>query len=295
MPSGGVKHPPKERSVCGPSFYSVLSKVKKARASKGPTMQVFVSFPDAGFPDVVFEAASKSLVADAARAAANEWGVDAEFLELSFSESVLPQNSQLVSHLIDGDSQLTASLIQVFGFNWFTDDDKRKKLMQHLSKMGEKFLSLDTPTFTTDGCFRFDLAWIPDIEISFINPLPSITSVELAKPDFWNNRGSLVTNVGLTGLSNITSIGDDFMTLCSSITTLDFSCLTNLTKIGNFFLAACSSLTSLDLTSFCNVIIVGEYFLARCPSLRMVKGTKPGSEVRKAIEISDGLDVDFTV
>eukprot|EP01060_Flectonema_neradi_P030818 TRINITY_DN454_c0_g1_i8.p1 TRINITY_DN454_c0_g1~~TRINITY_DN454_c0_g1_i8.p1 ORF type:complete len:116 (-),score=18.98 TRINITY_DN454_c0_g1_i8:48-395(-) len=103
-------------------------------------MQVFVSFPDAGFPDVVFDvclnniteihddflAAPKSLVSDAIQTAADEWGTDADFLELFFAESPDPPEQSaglFITHII--------------GFEW----------RHHLLKIGEQHLSLDTPSF----------------------------------------------------------------------------------------------------------------------------------------------------
>eukprot|EP01060_Flectonema_neradi_P021987 TRINITY_DN3012_c0_g1_i2.p1 TRINITY_DN3012_c0_g1~~TRINITY_DN3012_c0_g1_i2.p1 ORF type:complete len:397 (+),score=39.11 TRINITY_DN3012_c0_g1_i2:47-1192(+) len=231
-------------------------------------MQIFVSFPDAGYPDIVFEVTAKSLVADAAQAAADEWDVDVDFLEISFDGSLIPLNSQLMSHGVEGGSQLTASLLRVFGNKWFIDDTKRELLMRHLSRIDEQHLSLDTPTFATDGCFQFDMAWIPnEIEVSFVNPHPSVTSAEFRKADFWAREAFPVLKIDLLGLRNITSLSNYFLSRCTSLTTLDVSCLTNLTSIDNWILFECSALSTFELGNLNNLTMIGDGFLARCLSL----------------------------
>ena len=52
-------------------------------------MQLSVTFQDTGFPDVVFTASGESLVKDALQVAADEWGTDGDFLELSLAGSLL--------------------------------------------------------------------------------------------------------------------------------------------------------------------------------------------------------------
>eukprot|EP01060_Flectonema_neradi_P011180 TRINITY_DN1826_c0_g1_i1.p1 TRINITY_DN1826_c0_g1~~TRINITY_DN1826_c0_g1_i1.p1 ORF type:complete len:458 (+),score=57.30 TRINITY_DN1826_c0_g1_i1:43-1374(+) len=235
-------------------------------------MQVFVSFPGSEFPAVVFEAVAESLVADVIQSAADEWGTDADFLVLSFNGNLIPSGSRVFSHGVVGGSELTTSLLQVFNAEWFTDDAKREKLMKHLSRSGERHLSLDTPSFATRGCFQFDMWWVPDgIEISFINPHPSITSAEFQEPyidiDSSEDFGAFhVSKIDLSGLESITSTGNAFLLRCESITTLDV-CLSALTTVGDRFLFACTALTSLDLTSLNNVSVVGSSFLYACSSL----------------------------
>eukprot|EP01060_Flectonema_neradi_P003219 TRINITY_DN12065_c0_g1_i1.p1 TRINITY_DN12065_c0_g1~~TRINITY_DN12065_c0_g1_i1.p1 ORF type:complete len:346 (+),score=43.32 TRINITY_DN12065_c0_g1_i1:41-1078(+) len=231
------------------------------------TMQLTLTFPDADFPDVVFEATVESLVKDVVQAAADEWGIDAKFLEISFAGSAIPLDSRLMSHEVEAGSELTVSMVPVYGLDWFTDSNKREKLMQRLSNIGEQELSLDAPTFTKDGCFQFTMAWIQTrLSISFVNVHPSITSVEFSMPGFFENNFP-VTKVDLSGFSNITLIGNNFLSRCSVISVLDVSCLSNVTSIGNHFLSGCSSLSSLDLTAFINVTSIGNSFLSGCSSL----------------------------
>eukprot|EP01060_Flectonema_neradi_P021986 TRINITY_DN3012_c0_g1_i1.p1 TRINITY_DN3012_c0_g1~~TRINITY_DN3012_c0_g1_i1.p1 ORF type:complete len:398 (+),score=43.09 TRINITY_DN3012_c0_g1_i1:47-1195(+) len=230
-------------------------------------MQIFVSFPDAGYPDIVFEVTAKSLVADAAQAAADEWDVDVDFLEISFDGSLIPLNSQLMSHGVEGGSQLTASLLRVFGNKWFIDDTKRELLMRHLSRIDEQHLSLDTPTFATDGCFEFDMAWIPNkIEVSFVNPHPSVTSAMFSEPQLYGDAIP-VLKIDLLGLRHITTIADDFLSNCSLLKELDVSCLTNLTSVHSYFLAACPLIETLNVSGLNNLTWIGRYFLGGCASL----------------------------
>eukprot|EP01060_Flectonema_neradi_P017616 TRINITY_DN2447_c5_g1_i1.p1 TRINITY_DN2447_c5_g1~~TRINITY_DN2447_c5_g1_i1.p1 ORF type:complete len:188 (+),score=27.05 TRINITY_DN2447_c5_g1_i1:53-565(+) len=161
--------------------------------------------------------------------------------------------------------------------------------MQHLSRIGEQHLSLDTPTFVTDGCFKFDFLWIQnEMELSFSNPLPSIIAAEWMKGSYGFFDNFCVSKVDLSGLSSITLIGDHFLSESSSIKDLDVSCLCNLTSIGHFF-CAYTSLESLNLSNLEKVTSIGVDFLAGCTSLTAVsvKGLKSKSEMMKRLERKD--------
>ena len=69
-------------------------------------MQLSITFPDSGFPDLLFTATCDSLVKEASQTAADEWGVVASEIDIIFNGSLLPSNTKLVSHGIENDSEL---------------------------------------------------------------------------------------------------------------------------------------------------------------------------------------------
>ena len=100
---------------------------------------------------------------DALQVAADEWGTDTDFLELSLAGSLLPAGSRLVSHGVEDGSQLDASVVRLFGLEWFTDAAKRAKAFLRGERDQDRFLCLDTPTFAVDGCLRFNgVEWFSD-------------------------------------------------------------------------------------------------------------------------------------
>jgi hypothetical protein len=76
-----------------------------------------------------------------------------------------------------------------------------------------------------------------------------------------------LTSLDLRGLTNVTTIGNNFLSSCSELTSLDLRGLTNVTTIGSFFLDGCSGLTSLDLRGLTNVTTIGNGFLSGCSEL----------------------------
>ena len=71
-------------------------------------------------------------------------------------------------------------------------------------------------------------------------------------------------NLDLSGWNNVTQIGDNFLYNCTSLTTLDISGWSNVTHIGKNFLFYCRALRSLDLSGWSNVTHIGPGFLERC-------------------------------
>ena len=79
-------------------------------------------------------------------------------------------------------------------------------------------------------------------------------------------RSSTATAVDLSGLSQLTTVGDYFLRNCTSLTTVDLSGLSQLTTVGDSFLERCSSLTTVDLSGLSHLCSIGKYFLNRCPA-----------------------------
>ena len=248
------------------SSYSKPFIITFRRLLRRVKMQLSVTFPDAGFPDVVFTASGESLVKDALQVAADEWGTDADFLELSLAGSRLRAGSRLVSYGVEDGSLLDASVVRLFGLEWFTDSAKRAKAFLRGERDQDGFLCLDTPTFAVDGCLQFSNSeWFSDdvTNISFSNSEPSVTTVS---DDFLSSFHKVI-RVSLSGLQYVTSVGNDFLKNCNSLSSVDLSSLSNVSVVGNLFLFSCSSLTSLDLSSLSNISAVGNSFLSYCSSL----------------------------
>jgi hypothetical protein len=76
--------------------------------------------------------------------------------------------------------------------------------------------------------------------------------------------------IDLSRLSNVTYIGNGFLSGCSNLTTIDLSHLSNVTYIGNGFLSGCINLTTIDLSGLSNVTLVGNSFLSWCSKLETI-------------------------
>eukprot|EP01060_Flectonema_neradi_P030566 TRINITY_DN4474_c1_g1_i1.p1 TRINITY_DN4474_c1_g1~~TRINITY_DN4474_c1_g1_i1.p1 ORF type:complete len:319 (+),score=33.96 TRINITY_DN4474_c1_g1_i1:64-1020(+) len=254
-------------------------------------MQLSVTYPDTGFLDFLFYAEVGSLVRDVVQAAGDEWGMNADFLEVSFAGTVLPLNSKLMSQGVEADSELVVSLLRVFGRKWLVNADEKEKLRQHLSKMGTHKLPLVTSTFTAANCLQFEKSWIP-LGVDSIKFATS-SSAENHQPNnhpttMSNNflggctvlkeldvsdlrsltttgngflRGCSLTALDLSNFTNITSIGSSFLHGCSRIRTLNLSGLSNVTSLGNNFLRSCKMIKDLDLSSLSSVTSIGYAFL----------------------------------
>ena len=161
---------------------------------------------------------------------------------------------------VEDGSLLDASVVRLFGLEFLTDSAKRAKVFLRGERDQDGFFCLDTPTFAVDGCLQFNNSgWFSNdvTNISFSNSEPSVTTVS----DYFSAQ------LCDSSLSNLSTVGDDFLSYCSSLTSLDLSSLSNLSTVGDSFLYNCSSLTSLDLSSLSNLSTVGDSFLRNCSSL----------------------------
>jgi hypothetical protein len=81
---------------------------------------------------------------------------------------------------------------------------------------------------------------------------------------------SSLTSIDLSPLSNIQSIGNNFMYNCRSLTEINLSGLSNLQSIRNNFMYGCSGLTSIDLSLLSNLQSIGDYFMNDCSNLTSI-------------------------
>ena len=236
-------------------------------------MQVFVTCPDWGLPAVTVTAGADSVVNDVLTAAAEEWDVDPDEVELSFAGDTLCETDRLADHGVVANSEfeMWKKQLRIFGKSWFVDDAKREKLLLWMRDHITEYLCLDTPTFTEDGCLTVDRDLLPSDakQVAFRNSDSNNTDISLVTTigDRFLFRCSRITSLDLSGLSSVTTIGDRFLYNCSRITFLDLSGLSCVTTIGDYFLSFCSQITSLDLLSLSSVTTIGEGFLFSCEKI----------------------------
>ena len=254
-------------------------------------MLVFVTYPNLELPAVSFTAGGESLVCEVLRAAAEEWDIDAEEVELTFAGDVLCETERLADHgvIADSEMEMWEKQFRVFGKSWFVDDSKREKLLRWLGIHNEEYLYLDTPTFSEDGCLTVKSDLLPSEaeRISFRNSnsditvisqgflsCSSITALDLSGLSSVTTIGhnflhycSGITSLDLSGFSSVTTIADDFLYYCPRITYIDFSCLSSVITIGNNFLYRSTRITSLDLSGLRSVTTIGYNFLSYCSQI----------------------------
>eukprot|EP01060_Flectonema_neradi_P024471 TRINITY_DN3334_c0_g1_i3.p1 TRINITY_DN3334_c0_g1~~TRINITY_DN3334_c0_g1_i3.p1 ORF type:complete len:323 (+),score=43.07 TRINITY_DN3334_c0_g1_i3:46-969(+) len=238
-------------------------------------MELLVSFPDSGLPHVMFEAKTDTLVRDLIKVAANEWGIAAHNLGISWEGELLPANSRLLSHGLNGSSELTASFETfLFGKEWFASSEKTDEAFRLMKERGEQVLHLDTPTFARGGTLEFKMAWLthPVRGLSFRHADNNVTTVSsnfLSLKDWMvssENQGP-PCKVDLVGLSYVRSIGGSFLSNFKQLTEIDLSSLSNVTSVGNLFLNGCEGLTKVNISGLGNLNLVGSDFLAKCSSV----------------------------
>ena len=259
------------------------------------TMLVFVTYPNLELPAVSFTAGAESLVCEVLRAAAGEWDIDVEEVELTFGGDVLCETKRLADYgvIAESEVEMWEKQFRVFGKCWFVDP-KRDKLLHWLGNHKEEYLYLDGPTFSENGCLTVgghqqmpkgfpseakrisfcnsnsDITVIPD-GFFYGSPITALdlsclSSVTTIAKDFLC-YSTQVTFLDLSGLSSVTTIGNSFLYHCMQITALDLSCLSSVTTIGNAFLSGCSQITSLDLSGLSSVTTIGNSFSSHCSQI----------------------------
>jgi hypothetical protein len=76
----------------------------------------------------------------------------------------------------------------------------------------------------------------------------------------------------LSPLSNVTTIGDEFLRYCRGLNYVNLRGLSNVITIGSSFLDSCGALLTLDLSSLSKVTTIRDFFLLNCNNLRTIKG-----------------------
>eukprot|EP01064_Diplonema_japonicum_P021720 TRINITY_DN3128_c1_g2_i1.p1 TRINITY_DN3128_c1_g2~~TRINITY_DN3128_c1_g2_i1.p1 ORF type:complete len:124 (+),score=9.14 TRINITY_DN3128_c1_g2_i1:388-759(+) len=105
-----------------------------------------------------------------------------------------------------------------------------------------------------------------------VAPLRNVTTIG---HNFLSSCSSL-TSVDL-GLRDVASVGDKFLSCCRCLTSVDLSAMPNLTKLGGRFLSDCSSLTTVNLGTLRErVTDVGYRYMAGCNKLPSTQRKRPG-------------------
>ncbi len=110
---------------------------------------------------------------------------------------------------------------------------------------------------------------IIDSELLKSIDLSPLSNLESIGNDFMNNCENL-KSIDLSPLSNIKSIGNNFMMNCNSLENIDLSPLSNLESIGNDFMNNCENLKSIDLSPLSNVKSIGNNFMTSCRRLENI-------------------------
>ena len=216
---------------------------------------------------------AESVVSDVLTAAAGEWDVDPEEVELSFAGDALRETDRLADHGVVANSELEMAKKQfrIFSKSWFVDVRKREKLVLWIRDHITENLCLDTPTFAEDGCLTVYSNLLPSDakQVAFFNSNCNNTDISLVTTigDDFLSCCEQITSLDFSGLNNVTTIGDDFLYCCAQITSLDLSGLNSVTTIGDSFLRNCSKITSLDLYGLSSVTSIGNDFLSECSEI----------------------------
>jgi hypothetical protein len=104
-------------------------------------------------------------------------------------------------------------------------------------------------------------------DFEFIRNLP-LTKLNCRMTD------KTITSIDLTPLSNITSIGFNFLYGCTGLTEINLSKLSNITSIGYNFLYGCTGLKTIDLSKLSNITSIGGSFLSECKGLTEINLSK---------------------
>ena len=224
-------------------------------------MNLFMTCSEFGFSDILFIMTTTSTVKDAAQAAADEWNIDVDFIEISFAGEVLSSSATLLSLGVESESQVVVSMMKLFDREWFTDVNKRLKVLNLFHTNPERVFRFDTPSFAVEGCVVIS-DWQTLHKIEFCNPSTSITSVSDAFLSL-----SIASELDLTGLKFITEIGNSFLYKQKSLISLNLSVFSSVTVVGDSFVENCYSLSTLNLSGLRNVTSIGNYFLCNCVSI----------------------------
>jgi hypothetical protein len=102
-------------------------------------------------------------------------------------------------------------------------------------------------------------------DFDFISRIPFLTHLNT---EINNKR---LRHINLRGLSNITSLGNNFLSDCRYIRSINLSDLSNITKIGYDFLANCVMLESIDLSPLSKLDSIGNGFLYGCSNIESIE------------------------
>ena len=257
-----------------------------------------VSFPNTDFNSIIFNALSTSTVNDLLIAATEEWGVDAEFVEVqlcSLTKELSLDDNLLSIGVSDGEEFAVCKKREcIFSKNNLINDSKDISNYFKLNPNKKCFIDIDS--MLVDGVVETDYAILPESvrEVVLVN-CEHATAIG---DNFLSNCTGL-TSVDLTDLYHVKSIGDAFLCANSSLISVDLSPLANVSSVGQSFLHGCQSLSFIDLSPLHQISVVDKSFLYGCSSL----STIDLSPLNNTVVINRGFmygckqitDIDFSV
>ena len=84
------------------------------------------------------------------------------------------------------------------------------------------------------------------------------------------NINQYISEIDLSPLSNLTTIGNEFLFEFNTLTSIDLHTLSQLTTIGDYFLYSCGRLEAIDLSQLSKLTTIGDYFLSYCGRLEAI-------------------------
>jgi len=177
------------------------------------------------------------------------------YLDINFNPSLLEKLLNSVHKPIE----LKIKLFELSLTNIYDNIDIRRKIIIDVDSnffciIMNKYNSYKNINEYTYNCYNF----------SFIYNKPYLT-----------NLNSLIKNrdielIDLSPLSNIKSIGHNFLTGCKNLKNIDFIKISNILSIGNFFMNNCFGLKNIDLTNLSNLKSIKDNFMLNCKLLEKI-------------------------
>ena len=138
-----------------------------------------------------------------------------------------------------------------------------------------KLRGLSLPANTSVGITCLAAMCTRLTRLESVRHLRSLTAVtadlrllkQLRRIDFFLSSCTSLTSVDLSGMPQLTTIGDSFLSGCTSVVCVDLSGMLQLTTIGDFLLLWCTSVTSVDFSGMTQLTTIGDSFLSGCTSV----------------------------
>jgi hypothetical protein len=141
--------------------------------------------------------------------------------------------------------------------------EENTKINEYTYKLNDLEFVKQLPQLTHLNCIL--LRVLHEIDLS---PL-SVSNVTSIGDNFLAGCNYL-KEIDLSPLSKVTSIGDTFLFDCNKLKEIDLKPLSKLKSIGNSFLFKCYELTNINLATLSNVESIGDYFMNHCYKLKNI-------------------------
>eukprot|EP01060_Flectonema_neradi_P000917 TRINITY_DN1053_c0_g1_i2.p1 TRINITY_DN1053_c0_g1~~TRINITY_DN1053_c0_g1_i2.p1 ORF type:complete len:370 (+),score=62.53 TRINITY_DN1053_c0_g1_i2:657-1766(+) len=239
------------------------------------TIPVVITFPDLGFSNEGVDVTEMTTIGNVVRDLSKRWEVDRDSFELTFEGSEgLTDTTKVIDLGIEAGSELVAMKTEITIISYRLEqlecEDQREKIRSYFETYPNAVCRLDAKSMSTNNCLKPREDWcdlIPETVriVSFTN-CDTVTSVG----DGFLSDCTSLTLVDLSQLVNVTSIGNYFLSNCLSLSNIDLSQLSKTKHIGGSFLSGCARLHYVDLSFLSNITMLGNNFLSNCKALLRV-------------------------